>query len=718
LAILTFTSCADDPTPEPTYKLTAILPSPAVPGDTISVFGTLPKDLTLTLIHPSDSSATTEIGTTPIFGGAEFTLPKETIAGELTINIQAGDTAMPDSRPATRLGSKQLSGKLQVLPKIESARIEATRLILSGVGWPTNPAGISAQSTLTHLEVGSQVFSPQLEANSLVVPLPNQQTYGAMEIRVKVGEQVSHTYTLLREAGTVSGRVELAAQVSQVAGLRSQINSNPNPASASKALVFYHQAKALPFNINLLGGLKAHTTLFLSGHYATRLLFDSDQSANQAKTQLRSTPGISHIESDPIISSTAPQAATHPVRQSVRLQSTPATPGQGQWHLPLLGLTQVWSKTHGQGVVVAVVDTGVLLDHPDLKANLLPGYDFVDDDAIPGDTAGHGTHVAGLIAANGLALGAAPRARLLPVKVLSGTSGGSAFTVAQGILWAADLLPGLPNPNPAQIINLSLGSSEYSAPMADAVRQAIQKGVLVVAASGNDGSSALSHPAATDGVISVTALAGPKTAYQPFYATKGPGLQVAAYGGDLTQDQDHDGKDDGILSTDIGEAGKASYSLRMGTSMASPLVSGMAALALSSGTSPNFLAATLTQTATDLGVLGYDHKYGYGLITARVGNPSTPRTYLVASLSGESQTRHWTLVQSDLRFVLSNLPPGQAFTLMAATDSDNDQIVGEAGEMLSAPQAFIPQGGQSIALAQPLILNPSDGSQAIALAKP
>jgi serine protease len=353
-----------------------------------------------------------------------------------------------------------------------------------------------------------------------------------------------------------------------------------------------------------------------------------------------------------------------------------------------------------------------------LKANMLPGWDFIDDDNTAQDIAGHGTHVAGLVAANGLVKGVAPNAKLLPVRVLRDLSGGTAFPVAQGILWAAGLLETATvpkNPNPAQVINLSLGSDEYNDLIAGAVSSAIQAGVTVVAAAGNNGGS-LAYPAALPGVVAVTALAGPKIAYQPFYASRGAGVWVTAYGGDSTQDQDGDRIMDGILSTDLA-AGKSGYGLRMGTSMASPQVAGLAALALSSGT-PNFLVRdALSSNTSDIGPLGFDARFGFGLMAGRIATPSAPRAYVLAFASSTAgsgtpaaKLLSWSLVQADGSYRLNNLPTGSSVNLVAATDANGNGVLGEAGEFLSAAQAVVPVMGKVMGQIVPLELQPSDGT--------
>jgi serine protease len=197
------------------------------------------------------------------------------------------------------------------------------------------------------------------------------------------------------------------------------------------------------------------------------------------------------------------------------------------------------------------------------------------------------------------------------------------------------------NTHPVQVINLSLGSQEFSESIAAAVEQALDAGIIVVAATGNAGGP-VAYPAAQRGVVSVTALAGPVTAYQPWYANKGLGTWITAYGGDTSQDQNKDNQPDGIYSSDL-LGGVPSYSYRMGTSMAAPQVSGLAALALASGTPSWLLRDSLSATATDLGVKGYDYNFGFGLASGRTTTVSSPRTYVLA-VDEAGLVSTWTLV--------------------------------------------------------------------------
>ena len=181
-------------------------------------------------------------------------------------------------------------------------------------------------------------------------------------------------------------------------------------------------------------------------------------------------------------------------------------PDDLHWNLQY-GLTNIhapqgWDMSIGSAaVVIAVVDTGVDLTHPDLSPKLVAGYDFVNGDAVPQDDNGHGTHVAGIAAAqanNGEGVaGVSWGARIMPVKVLSASASGSFADAAAGIIWATD--------HGAHIINLSLGGSSYSQVFKDAIDYAYGKGVMLVASSGNNGSGFVLYPARFANVMSVGA---------------------------------------------------------------------------------------------------------------------------------------------------------------------------------------------------------------------
>ncbi|WP_288009358.1 S8 family peptidase [Kyrpidia sp.] len=279
-----------------------------------------------------------------------------------------------------------------------------------------------------------------------------------------------------------------------------------------------------------------------------------------------------------------------------RINRTPDDPlyRPYQWNMPMIDAENAWRTTTGApGIVVAVVDTGVDRGHPDLQGQLLPGANLLDPTRPPDDDNGHGTHVAGVIAAlsnNGEGVASLDwHGRVLPVKVLDQDGAGSAFDVARGIIWATD--------HGARVINLSLGQTEDCQYLHDAIRYAAGRGVLVVAAMGNEGTDTPEYPAAYPEVLAVTAV-DPGGVFAPF-SSYGAHAGVAAPGVS-------------IASTYAG----GQYAALSGTSMASPHVAGLAALiwARSPSLTADQVRNIIQQTAVDGGPPGRDPQYGYGVI--------------------------------------------------------------------------------------------------------
>ncbi|MFP5502500.1 MAG: S8 family serine peptidase [Candidatus Sericytochromatia bacterium] len=236
---------------------------------------------------------------------------------------------------------------------------------------------------------------------------------------------------------------------------------------------------------------------------------------------------------------------------------SPSDPSYNQqWALPKMQIPQAWDTSEG-GPVVAVVDTGVDYNHPDLQGQIVKGRDFANNDNDPMDDLGHGTHVAGSIAAatnNGTGIaGVAPKSKVLAVKVLGAQGGGDASDIAEGIVYAAD--------QGAKIINLSLGAPQDSYTVKQAVEHAQSKGALVVSAAGNDGKTTKNYPAAYPGVIAVGSTAEDDS--RSHFSQYGSWLTVAAPGSQ-------------IYST----MPNGEYKSMDGTSMASPHVAAVAALVL------------------------------------------------------------------------------------------------------------------------------------------
>ena len=280
-----------------------------------------------------------------------------------------------------------------------------------------------------------------------------------------------------------------------------------------------------------------------------------------------------------------------------------------QWGLFAIGADHVWTTTTGQGVIVAVVDSGSG-PHPDLAENLLPGRSIIgtveSQDGRDIDASGHGTHVAGIIAAvanNGIGgSGVAPNAKILPVQVLDQAGQGDARDVAAGVRFAAD--------NGARVINLSLGGATESSSLTQAITYANDKGVLVVAAAGNGGATDKPKwPASLDLTLAVTAVDQANNATS--FDQRGDYIDLSAPGSN-------------IVST-----AKGDYVTLSGTSMAAGFVAGAAALLFAA--EPRVTNAQvrdiLLRTATDIGEPGRDVTFGAGLINMVAALAELQRMY-------------------------------------------------------------------------------------------
>lgn len=300
-----------------------------------------------------------------------------------------------------------------------------------------------------------------------------------------------------------------------------------------------------------------------------------------------------------------------------------------QWNLRQVGLPGAWKLGQGKGAVVAVIDTGVSRV-PDLEGTeFVPGFNFVANNDKADDDNGHGTHVAGTIAQatnnrRGVA-GIAFQAAIMPLKVLSAQGSGSMGAIAQAIRFAAD--------NGAQVINMSLGGPFPVTPVRRAIEYAHSKGVLVVAAAGNDGRGRVSYPARYPNVLAVAATQYDEST--TFYSNWGKEIDIAAPGGNVRVDQNGDGKPDGILQNTILAGGKGDgYLWFMGTSMASPHVAGIAALVVGAGvTRPEAVQQVLLDSARKpKQAEGHNDHYGSGIADAQAALNKAKRSRGLASL--------------------------------------------------------------------------------------
>lgn len=323
---------------------------------------------------------------------------------------------------------------------------------------------------------------------------------------------------------------------------------------------------------------------------------------------LEQRPGVLRVDDDvfvsipnPVIASAKPEGKGKPAPAPQLSQVLP-------WGIDRVDADLVWLIGNtADPVKVAVVDTGISKDHPDLSDNLKGGVNFVfQKGAVDpngwNDDNGHGSHVAGIVgAANNTigVVGAAPMVDLYAVKVLDRRGSGYLSDVISGIEWAKN--------NGMQVINMSLGTASDIQSFHDAVAAAYNAGLVVVAAAGNSG-AAVSYPAAYPEVIAVSATDSNNNLAS--FSSRGPEVDLAAPGVS-------------VYSTYKGTG----YATLSGTSMASPHVAGSAALVLNTpvGTydanangkwDPSEVQQKLQDRATDLGVGGYDTLYGWGLVNA------------------------------------------------------------------------------------------------------
>ncbi|MCA9838677.1 MAG: S8 family serine peptidase [Trueperaceae bacterium] len=379
-----------------------------------------------------------------------------------------------------------------------------------------------------------------------------------------------------------------------------------------------------------------------------------------------------------------------------------------QWHLSAAGLPVAWEieKGSSRSVIVAVIDSGFDLSHPDLASQFVKGYDFCgatncangtgDSDPSNGDSFNsHGTHVAGIIAAAGNNnLGVAGvaygnKVKILPVKIFSDYGEGATVSnFINGIRWSVGLsVDGVPaNVNPARVINMSLGAYFDSKSIQTVIDEARNEGALLIAATGNDGIAKVMSPAAADNVLGVGSI-NPSFKRSCFSnygsdSTLGPGkVDLVAPGGDGAGCANV-----GILSTLPG----GQYGLLAGTSMAAPVVAGIAALVLAQN--PNLTVAQVEQKLLSSSYFDGSYmkatEYGAGVLRAdlALGLPG-PGTQVSISASGSLDSAldsvTLDLYGGSSSFSLSGLVPDK-YTVEAVAAGAKYQLKGANGVNLTA----------------------------------
>ncbi len=392
-----------------------------------------------------------------------------------------------------------------------------------------------------------------------------------------------------------------------------------------------------------------------------------------------------------------------------------------QWHMPMVQSDAAWALTRGAHVVVAVVDTGVTRGTDLQCRTFVAPFNAITDtegEMAVRDGSGHGTHVIGTIAQctnNNLGVvGLAPSVDIMPVKALGGDGSGSFFDVGQGIRWAVD--------HGADVINLSLGADCQNQTFEDgchdpyvdeALEYAASHDVVVVAAAGNDARSTPGYPANHPDVMAVSAVTMQKQL--AYYSDHGSKISVAAPGGDIRRDTNHDNLADGVVQQTFNQYGVWGYYPFQGTSMASPHVAAAAALLRAYVPQATRLQVqqALEQTAKDLGTPGKDNNFGYGLIQVAdalaylknniptiTPTPTSTPTPTITPTAGA--IRLWLPLQLKSPSVTPSPtpPPGPTATPTPPSGGNQGDIYGRITvnnqappEVLVALQAYAPSGG-------------------------
>ena len=393
-----------------------------------------------------------------------------------------------------------------------------------------------------------------------------------------------------------------------------------------------------------------------------------EPSANDAgftKVSAGSKPAaevLAALADSPVVDLVEPNRIRH-------ADAVPSDPRYGNQasYLQAIHLPEAWDRVTGNdAMVMAIIDSGVQLSHPDLAGRLVPGYDFVNRDPTPEDDFGHGTMVAGIAAAttnNGIGVaGAVWAGKILPVKVLDNQGAANDDNIAAGIRYAVD--------RGADVINLSLGGPGASTILQNAVDYATTNDVVVVGAAGNDGDTEPHYPAACEGVVAVGAI--DNFGNLASFSSRGSWISIVAPGVSITT-----------------TSRVSSYGQGSGTSFSSPLVAAVAFLlrAADPNATQQSIVARLLDSADDLGAPGRDNLTGVGRVNARAALDET--TFGTASAG----SGYWMLASDGRVYSFGGAPflgsarrslsAGQAVDLEPNPANDGYWIVDAAGSVYS-----------------------------------
>jgi serine protease len=653
-------------------------PNPATSTSTLTLTTdgtTTPGNYSLGLVGKSQNISATTL--TTVLVATDNTQPS------FNFSIEESSLELPTNQPTTTTISILRSGGFATPVTLSAENIP------DGISVSFNPNPATTQSTLSLLS------SPELAHGSYTFTLKGIAAATTQTTLIHISATNDKSASL--EGNLVTDNFRVFTPAPQTA-----VQTAPGKAHfvSNQLLVKYKETPV--GDLSTQAQYREQMSLAVQRDYGLRVLergesgqYDLVESTQDVRSLAR------QLERDPRIEYAEPNYLLEPLE----LPNDPRL--VEQWALSVTGLPVAWSVETGNTfpVTVAVIDTGYDLSHPDLKAQFLPGFDFCKESQVvqvkndagtletklicngtvdKNPTFGnpnnfHGTHVAGLIAAIGNnAMGIAGAAfgnqvKLLPVKIFD--NNGSAATVdtfVKGIRWAVGLeVEGVAtNPNPARIINLSLGGLFQSDAIDDAVNEAYLQGALILGATGNDSQDTLRTPAASNHVVGVGSVEidYSRSSFSNYSAQKkfGPGVvDLMAPGGN---------SNGGLLSTI-----PSSYGLSFGTSMATPIASGIAALLLSQ--SPGLSVDTLEKkllasTYVDPGFMN-PTEYGKGVLRAdlALGLPG-PNDTVTIILKGPSIHHKAIKLTPDGKsesFVFSNLEPGN-YRLYALSNGSSAQL--------------------------------------------